>query len=122
MAGAQYGAPERFAAILGFAVANGGMGEPRAGYAVVADGGQGGARASLAVFSRAPTGVGAQVRVSAIRTWRNPLVVAANQTFVGPELRISFTALTVGVGHYWRTAGTTPGDNRFAAVTFSVEF
>ena len=26
VAGAQYGAPERFAAILGFAVANGGMG------------------------------------------------------------------------------------------------
>jgi hypothetical protein len=118
--GAQYGAPERFAGVLGLGVSTAGSGDAWAGYAVIADAGQGGARLSFATIDRGPTGLGAEVRLSAIRTWRTSIVVAPSQTFVGPELRLSFTALTVGAGYYWRTAGRVTGDNRFAAVTFGI--
>ncbi len=120
--GAQYGAPERFAGELGAVFTTAAKGDAWAGYALIADGGQGGARASIATVTHGQSGLGAQVRVSAIRTWRNSIVVAPNQTFVGPELRVSFTALSVGAGYYWRAAGTAPGDRKFAAVTFGIEF
>lgn len=122
LVGVQYGAPERFAGILGFGVTTAGVAGAHSGYGIVADGGQGGGRLSLTTFTRVPSGLGAQFRVSALRTWRNSLVVARNQTFAGPELRLSFTALTVGGGYYWRTAGVTPGDHSFSAVTFGIEF
>lgn len=115
--GVQYGAPERYAGSLGVGVASAGGFNHWAGYALVADAGQGGARVSFATMSHSPTTI-AQVRLSAIRTWRTPLVVAGNQTFIGPEIRLSVLYLTVGAGHYWRTAGVTPGDGQFSALTF----
>lgn len=115
--GVQYGAPERYAASLGVGFATTGGFQRWAGYALIAEGGQSGARVSLATMVHGAVTI-AQVRVSAIRTWRDPLVVAANQTFVGPELRLSMLYVTVGAGHYWRTAGTTPGDSQFSALTF----
>ena len=120
--GALYGAPERFAGELGAVFTTAAKGDAWAGYAVIADAGQGGARVSVATVTHGQSGLGAQIRLSAIRTWRNSIVVAPNQTFAGPELRVSFTALTVGGGYYWRTAGITPGDRKFAAVTIGIEF
>ena len=119
--GAQFGAPERLAGILGIGVATAGSGDAWAGYALIADAGQGGARLSVATLNHGPNGLGAQVRLTALRTWRKSTVVAPSQTFAGPELRISLTAITIGAGYYWRTAGRVPGDARFAAVTFGLE-
>jgi len=119
--GVQYGAPERLAGILGVGVATAGSGDSWAGYALLADVGPGGVRLSVATVDHGTSGLGAQVRLTAIRSWRNSAVVAPNQTFAGPEVRVSLTALTVGAGYYWRTAGLAPGDRRFAAVTFGLQ-
>ncbi|HEX2780165.1 MAG TPA: hypothetical protein VHM30_11745 [Gemmatimonadaceae bacterium] len=55
----------------------------------------------------------------ALRTWRRPSDLAANQTFVGTEVQIS---LLVGVsfGTYWRVRGNAPGDARYHAVRLVV--
>ena len=53
--------------------------------------------------------------VSVLRTWRAPVQVEANQTYVGPGVNLLFLGFNVGVTSYWRVAGRSPWQDWFAA-------
>jgi hypothetical protein len=47
-----------------------------------------------------------EARVVLLRTWGHPLVIGADRTFVGAEVRTSFTGIVnVGTGYYWPISG-----------------
>jgi hypothetical protein len=56
------------------------------------------------VFSR--LALLSEARVVLLRTWGRPLVVGADRTFVGAEVRTSVTGVVnVGTGYYWPVSG-----------------
>jgi len=55
-----------------------------------------------------------EARVVLLRTWGNPLATAADRTFVGAEVRTSFTGVVnVGAGYYWPVSGDDGDRNGF---------
>ena len=76
-----------------------------------AEAGQGGGKIRLGVANWG-SGSGAFMGVAMLRTWDKPHRVAVDQTFVGPELRVTAYFLAGTLGYYWRTNGSAPGDSR----------
>jgi len=80
-------------------------------------------RVSVGRAALAPMAIhGVQVRATFLRTWADGGPVAQGQSFVGPELRLSFMLPSVGVGRYWRVRGEGPGDASFWAMTYGLGF
>jgi len=120
--GLQIGAPEKVALAVGFAVPHTCTNDEFTGPEFFAEAGLGGAKAGTGLINFGAAGTSAQTRVAVIRTWRHPWRVAPAQTFVGPELRVTYLLLSVGAGFYWRTAGHEPGDERFPAISGGIGF
>ena len=120
--GLHAGAPHKVALALGVAYVVADSPRSRKGYALIAEGGVSAGRLSVAAVEYELAASGFQTRASVLRTWGSPWKIAANQTFIGPEVRFSPTLLTIGVGYYWRVAGNAPGDARFFAPTVGILF
>ena len=120
--GLHVGAPEKVAFAVGFAVPHVCTSDEFIGPEFFAEAGLGGAKAGTGLINFGAAGTSAQTRVAVIRTWRHPWRVAASQTFVGPEVRVTYLLLSVGAGFYWRTAGHVRGDARFRAITGGIGF
>jgi hypothetical protein len=84
----------------------------RVGGLFQAHAGSGGGKLSLGVGGRArihtddfkgPVTVG--LKVSAARTWREPVGTAERLTYIGPELDFSVMRVAVSVGTLWRIDG-----------------
>jgi hypothetical protein len=120
--GLHVGAPQKVALAVGFAVPHVCTNDEYTGPEFFAEAGLGGAKAGTGLINFGAAGTSAQTRVTVIRTWRHPWRVAASQTFVGPEVRVTYLLLTVGAGFYWRSAGHVPGDARFRAITGGIGF
>ena len=58
--------------------------------------------------------------LSVLRTWRAPIQVDANQTFIGPGVNLVLTGMNVGFVSYWRVAGRAPWEDWFATISFGV--
>ena len=117
MLSADVGVPARLSAGFGVILVTSHLPESRRGFALNVDAGQGAGRLSVGAIEYDYMGSAMQLRASVLRTWRDPWRVEANQTFVGPEIRFSPLVITFGIGYYWRTAGSAPGDDRFFAPT-----
>ena len=120
--GLHVGAPAKVALAIGFAVPHRCTNDEFTGPEFFAEAGLGGAKAGTGLINFGAAGTSAQTRVAVIRTWRHPWRVATSQTFVGPEVRVTYLLLSVGAGYYWRTAGHAPGDVRFHAITGGIGF
>jgi hypothetical protein len=120
--GLHIGAPEKVALAIGFAVPHTCTNDEFTGPEFFAEAGLGGAKAGTGLINFGAAGTSAQTRIAVIRTWRHPWRVAPSQTFVGPEVRVTYLLLSVGAGFYWRTAGHVPGDARFRAISGGIGF
>ena len=120
--GLHVGAPQKVALAAGFALPHVCTADEYTGPEFFAEAGLGGAKAGTGLVNFGAAGAAAQTRVAVLRTWRHPWRVAAAQTFVGPEVRVTYLLLTFGAGFYWRTAGHAPGDVRFPAFSGGIGF
>jgi hypothetical protein len=90
------------------------------GIAGIAEVGRGGGQLAIARAWNSE-GLMSRLQAAVLRTWANPSVVAAGQTFVSVQVQSSFV-LGANAGVYWRVHGNAPGDVRFASVRFVVGF
>ena len=58
-------------------------------------------------------------RLSGVRTWGDPWVAKADETYVGPEVTFSPFFLKVGIGAMYRISGSRR-DEWIAVVTFGI--
>ena len=120
--GLHVGAPQKAALSAGFAVPHVCTSDQFTGPEFFAEAGLGGGKAGVGLINFGAAGSAAQTRVAVLRTWRRPWHVGASQTFVGPEVRVTYLLLTFGAGYYWRTAGHLPGQTRFHAFSAGIGF
>jgi len=62
------------------------------------------------------------LRAAFLRTWGDPGEVAANQTFVGLDLRLGVRHVSGGVGWYPRIQGSAPGDGDVWLLNIGIGF
>jgi hypothetical protein len=82
-----------------------------AGIALAVEPGLGGGQVSLGLASMGGPSAVARLQLSILRTWKAPLGVAGDQTFVGVEGRLGVLFIGLGLGGYKRVAGNAPGDS-----------
>ena len=62
------------------------------------------------------------LRAAILRTWGDPGDVAANQSFVGADLRIGIAFFSGGAGWYTRISGNEPGESDVWLFNFGIGF
>jgi hypothetical protein len=82
------------------------------GFLLEVSGGSGGGKVSLGLGGRARVDsedfhgvVGADLKLSAARTWGSPFGTESHLTYLGPELDVSIVHVGVNLGVLWRVSG-----------------
>ena len=114
-----FGGGLRFFSVIGASgavqagrVQGNGRGNTR-GFVVSAELGQGGQEYFLGYRRAGPLLNAVSFGAAYIRTDDDAHGVAGDQSYVGPEFRLTFLGVGFSLGQYWRTSGSAPGDGSF---------